>query len=109
MAKLSQEKLKLAIKCTLCLMRMLLLLKVRRSSWTAGHMNQLQCYCSLACSNDDGGALDSCVAGDHTLLTLNGTFEPDTIHAGHVIVRGGAVAAFLVIIRRLIEVGRTLL
>ncbi|ETN73695.1 elongation factor 1-alpha domain protein [Necator americanus] len=42
-----------------------------------------------ACSNDDGGAIDSCVAGDHTLLTLSGTFEPDTIHAGHVIVRGG--------------------
>ncbi|KAL6729707.1 hypothetical protein Aduo_000740 [Ancylostoma duodenale] len=45
-----------------------------------------------ACSNDNGGAVDSCVAGDHTLLTLNGTFEPDTIHAGHVIVRGGADA-----------------
>ncbi|KHJ79523.1 elongation factor Tu GTP binding domain protein, partial [Oesophagostomum dentatum] len=42
-----------------------------------------------ACSSDDGGTLDSCVAGDHALLTLTGTFEPDTIHAGHVIVRGG--------------------
>ncbi|VDK57322.1 unnamed protein product, partial [Cylicostephanus goldi] len=42
-----------------------------------------------ACSNDDGGAVDSCVAGDHTLLTLNGAFEPDTIQAGHVIVRAG--------------------
>ncbi|WKX91164.1 hypothetical protein Q1695_009755 [Nippostrongylus brasiliensis] len=42
-----------------------------------------------ACSNDDGGAVDTCIAGDQTLLTLNGLFEPDTIHAGHIIVRGG--------------------
>uniref|UniRef100_A0A1I7XIB7 GTP_EFTU_D3 domain-containing protein n=1 Tax=Heterorhabditis bacteriophora TaxID=37862 RepID=A0A1I7XIB7_HETBA len=42
-----------------------------------------------ACSNDDGGSVESCIAGDQTLLTLSGTFEPDTIHAGHVIVRGG--------------------
>ncbi|KAK5968559.1 Elongation factor Tu GTP binding domain protein [Trichostrongylus colubriformis] len=42
-----------------------------------------------ACSNDNGGSVDSCVAGDQAILTLNGAFEPDTIHAGHVIVRGG--------------------
>ncbi|VDO87109.1 unnamed protein product, partial [Heligmosomoides polygyrus] len=42
-----------------------------------------------ACSNDDGGGVDTCVAGDQALLTLNGVFEPDTISAGHVIVRGG--------------------
>ncbi|KAK6041988.1 putative translation elongation factor Tu [Cooperia oncophora] len=42
-----------------------------------------------ACTNDNGGSVDSCVAGDQAILTLNGTFEPDTIHAGHVIVRGG--------------------
>ncbi|KAK6012280.1 elongation factor Tu GTP binding domain protein, partial [Ostertagia ostertagi] len=42
-----------------------------------------------ACSNDNGGYVDSCVAGDQAILTLNGAFEPDTIHAGHVIVRGG--------------------
>lgn len=41
------------------------------------------------CANDDGGIADNCVAGDQALLTLQGTFEPDTIHAGHVIVRGG--------------------
>ncbi|PIO75096.1 elongation factor Tu GTP binding domain protein [Teladorsagia circumcincta] len=42
-----------------------------------------------ACSNDNGGSVDSCVAGDQAILTLNGAFEPDTINAGHVIVRGG--------------------
>ncbi|KAJ1360222.1 hypothetical protein KIN20_019146 [Parelaphostrongylus tenuis] len=42
-----------------------------------------------ACSNDSGGAVDTCIAGDQVLLTLNGTFELDTIHAGHVIVSGG--------------------
>ncbi|VDO58996.1 unnamed protein product [Haemonchus placei] len=42
-----------------------------------------------ACSNDDGGSVDCCVAGDQAILTLTGAFEPDTIHAGHVIVRGG--------------------
>ena len=30
-------------------------------------------------------------AGDQALLTLIGTFEPDTIHPGHVIVKGGKV------------------
>ncbi|CAD6189835.1 unnamed protein product [Caenorhabditis auriculariae] len=42
-----------------------------------------------ACSNDSGGEPDQCFAGDQVLITLNGTFEPDTIHAGNVIVRGG--------------------
>lgn len=51
-------------------------------------------YCS-ACSNDDGGGVDTCVAGDQALLTLNGVFEPDTISAGHVIVRGGQVCICL--------------
>ncbi|VDM52302.1 unnamed protein product [Angiostrongylus costaricensis] len=42
-----------------------------------------------ACSNDNGGAVDICMAGDQVLLTLNGTFEADTIHTGHVVVSGG--------------------
>uniref|UniRef100_A0A158P9V0 Tr-type G domain-containing protein n=1 Tax=Angiostrongylus cantonensis TaxID=6313 RepID=A0A158P9V0_ANGCA len=42
-----------------------------------------------ACSNDNGGTVDICMAGDQVLLTLNGIFEADTIHTGHVIVSGG--------------------
>ncbi|KJH45342.1 putative translation elongation factor EF-1, subunit alpha [Dictyocaulus viviparus] len=41
------------------------------------------------CLNDGEEAVDHCMAGDQILITLNGTFEPDTIHPGHVIVRGG--------------------
>ncbi|GMT26949.1 hypothetical protein PFISCL1PPCAC_18246, partial [Pristionchus fissidentatus] len=45
-----------------------------------------------AVANDSGreGAADGvCGAGEQALMTLTGTFEPDTIHVGNVVVRGG--------------------
>ncbi|GMS99635.1 hypothetical protein PENTCL1PPCAC_21810 [Pristionchus entomophagus] len=45
-----------------------------------------------AVANDSGreGASDGvCGAGEQALMTLTGTFEQDTIHVGHVVVRGG--------------------
>ncbi|KAF8365655.1 hypothetical protein PRIPAC_83484 [Pristionchus pacificus] len=45
-----------------------------------------------AVANDSGreGASDGvCGTGEQALMTLTGAFEPDTIHVGHVVVRGG--------------------
>ena len=60
-----------------------------------------------ACSNDDGGSIDCCIAGDQALLTLTGTFEPDTIHAGHVIVRGGEVCLPIFNFKKTIDTGHS--
>ncbi|CAB3407145.1 unnamed protein product [Caenorhabditis bovis] len=41
-----------------------------------------------ACSTYEG-AHEHCIAGDYILATLSGSFEPDSIHSGAVVVRGG--------------------
>ncbi|CAI5439872.1 unnamed protein product [Caenorhabditis angaria] len=41
-----------------------------------------------ACSNTISNT-EQCLAGDHVLLTLAGTFEPDSIQTGSVVVRAG--------------------
>lgn len=56
----------------------------------------------LACTNDNGGELDDVTVGDLILLTLTGTFEPETHHAGDVLVRGGMVRLFIFVVHETI-------
>lgn len=50
---------------------------------------------SLAVTRDDSlSSSETCFAGDQVVLSLSGSFEPESVSPGCVVCRGGSVSPF---------------